>query len=193
MEGIDGRCAMYHDRRVSSVWRVVISLTDADSWQKAQFSHAYMLAIATRGGYTIATWNEDKDGVDATLGSSGIYVDIQLKCTRSPRKGNGCYIHDLDVKTYDKLRKPERSAPGYLAMLIVPENYEDWLTHRADHLLLAGHGYWARIQDLPPVKAITQTAIRLPHAQRLDVSALEGMFRDSLDRLLSGIKKGEAA
>jgi len=170
-----------------------LALPDAASWQKEEYSRAYIYAIASRAGYTLASWSKDKDGVDVTLNNAGIYVDFQLKCTRSPRLANGCYVHDLDVATYDKLRKAERSAPGYLVVLIVPENCEDWLTHKSDHLLVAGHAYWARIQDLPPVKAREKTAIALPFDQRLDAPALAGMFKDSLDRIKKGNKGEEAA
>lgn len=102
---------------------------DPESWQKEQFSRAYLLAVATRASCTLATWNVDKDGVDATLRRGGLMVDIQLKCTRNPRGGSGYYAYDLDVSTYNKLRDSERSAPGYMALMIVPQDINVWLLH----------------------------------------------------------------
>jgi hypothetical protein len=168
-------------------------LADAGSWQKEQFSHAYLLSVATHGGFTIASWNVDKDGVDATIRKDGLMVDIQLKCTQSPRQSRGDYVYDLDIPTFDKLRDSKRSAPGYLALIVVPEDINKWLTQEPEKLLLSCHGYWARIQDMPPASGSTKTAINLPRAQSLDVAALENMFQDSLNRLISGAIQGEAA
>jgi hypothetical protein len=57
---------------------------EAESWQKEQFSNAFILAVATKGGYTLSDWNVDKDGVDATIRKGALMVDIQLKCTQNP-------------------------------------------------------------------------------------------------------------
>ncbi|CAM5560784.1 hypothetical protein SRIMM317S_05182 [Streptomyces rimosus subsp. rimosus] len=102
---------------------------EATSWQKEQVSRAYVHALATQGGYTLCDWNVDKDGVDVTLRSGPWMVDIQLKCTQSPRIVRGGFSFDLDVETYDKLRNPDRSAPGHLALLIVPPDIGRWVIH----------------------------------------------------------------
>ena len=39
---------------------------EAASWQKKQFSRAYLHALAAREGLPVGSWNVDKDGVDAT-------------------------------------------------------------------------------------------------------------------------------
>lgn len=98
-------------------------VADAATWQKEQVSRAFGHALATQGGYTICDWNVDKDGVDVTLRSRGLMVDIQLKWTQSPRVVRSGYSFDLDIETYDKLSDPECSAPGHLALLIVPSDF----------------------------------------------------------------------
>jgi hypothetical protein len=120
-------------------------------------------------------------------------VDIQLKCTRSPRGGNGYYTYDLDVKTYDKLRDAERSAPGYMALMIVPPDISVWLVHEPERLLLSCHAYWARLQDEPAPKGSRTTAIKIPRTQQLNIASLKQMFDDSLNRLRNGINRGAAA
>ena len=167
--------------------------SDAESWHKEEFSRAYLLAVATRGGFTLAVWNVDKDGVDATLRRGGLMVDIQLKCTRSPRGGNDYYTYDLDVPTYDKLRDAQRSAPGYMALMIVPQDINLWLMHEPEKLLMSCHAYWARLQDEAAPRGVRTTAVKIPRTQQLNTSALEQMFKDSLNRLTSGIKRGAAA
>ncbi|MBC2873841.1 DUF4365 domain-containing protein [Streptomyces sp. TYQ1024] len=149
---------------------------EATSWQKEQVSRAYVHALATQGGYTICDWNVDKDGVDITLRSGGLMVDIQLKCTQKPRSVRGGFSFDLDIETYDKLRAPDRSAPGHLALLIVPPDIDRWVTHQPDSIVLACHGYWASLQGQKAANSSVTTAIHLPEHQLLTVSAMSTMF-----------------
>ncbi|MFI6297622.1 DUF4365 domain-containing protein [Nonomuraea sp. NPDC050790] len=168
-------------------------MTEATSWQKEQFSRAYVLAVATRGGYTLADWNVDKDGVDVTLRWKGLMVDFQLKCTQSPRAVKDDYVFDLDLATYNKLRDPERSAPGYMALAVVPKALDKWLLHAAERLLMSCHTYWAKLQDEPAPAASRTTAIHLPRRQVLTVQSLERMFEVSRQRILNGATEGGSA
>ncbi|CAL9518366.1 DUF4365 domain-containing protein [Streptomyces sp. H-KF8] len=149
---------------------------EATSWQKEQVSRAFVHALATQGGYTLCDWNVDKDGVDVTLRSRGLMVDIQLKCTQSPRTVRSGYSFDLDIETYDKLRDPERSAPGHLALLIVPPDIGRWVTHQSDSIVLACHGYWASLHGMGHAAGSSTTAIHLPEHQELTVKAMGTMF-----------------
>lgn len=168
-------------------------MASAASWQKEHFSNAYVMAVATRGGYTIGLWNQDKDGVDVTLRHRGLMVDLQLKCTQQPRSASGDFVYDLDVATYNKLRDPDRSAPGYLALVVVPANLDDWLLHEQTRLLMACHGYWAKLQDEPAPSGNSTTAVRLPRSQPLTAEALKLMFEEALRRIQRGCDEGEAA
>jgi hypothetical protein len=154
---------------------------EAASWQKEQLSVAFVHAIATRAGYTIGSWRVDKDGVDMTLRDDGLLVDLQLKCTCSPTQTNAGYTYPLDAKTYDKLRKRDRSGPGYLVLVIAPKDVEEWIRHDPKELMLACHGYWARIQDREDPAAGQTKTITLPEFQILDRHAMVEMFVDSLE------------
>ncbi|WP_282791108.1 DUF4365 domain-containing protein [Streptomyces sp. CC224B] len=158
----------------------------ATSWQKEQISRAYVHAIASQGGYTVGDWNVDKDGVDVTLRDRGLMVDIQLKCTESPRTVRGGYSFDLDVETYDKLRSTERSAPGHLVLLVVPSNLELWVTQHPDSVVLACHGYWACLHGREAAHSSVTTAINLPQDQRLTVKSMRSMFDMARSLLLTG-------
>ena len=166
---------------------------DAESTQKEQFSKAYVLAVATQANTTIGEWNIDKDGVDVTLRRRGRMVDLQLKCTRSPRVANGDYVFDLDVATYNKLTDQDRSSPAFLTLMIVPPGVESWLIHKPEQLLMCCHGYWASMPPgAGPLAGVT-TAVHLPQSQRLDASALEHMFESSRQWLLRGGRTGGEA
>jgi uncharacterized protein DUF4365 len=131
-------------------------------------------------------WNVDKDGVDVTLRSGALMVDLQLKCTQNPRIVRGGYSFDLDVETYDKLRNPDRSAPAHLALLIVPPDISRWVTHQPESIVLACHGYWASLQGLGKANGSVTTAISLPEHQPLTVKGMGTMF-DTARRLISTV------
>ncbi|WP_258543885.1 DUF4365 domain-containing protein [Streptomyces ipomoeae] len=158
----------------------------ATSWQKEQISRAYVHAIASQGGYTVGDWNVDKDGVDVTLRDRGLMVDIQLKCTESPRTVRGGYSFDLDIETYNKLRSTERSAPGHLVLLVVPPNLELWVTQHQDSVVLACHGYWACLHGREAANSSATTAISLPQEQQLTAKSMRSMFDMARSILLSG-------
>lgn len=81
---------------------------------KERFSVAYIQALSACAGHVLGDCRPDKDGVDLTLRSSGLMVDLQLKCSQHPRKARRDYVYDLDVATYNRWRHPDRSAPGIL-------------------------------------------------------------------------------
>ncbi len=153
---------------------------EAESWQKEEMSRAYLHAIAAREGCTVESWKVDKDGVDATVRRKSLMIDVQLKCTQVLRVVNDRYSFDLDVATYDKLRSGERSAPGYLFVMKVPVEIEDWIhLHEDDHMLLRCTSYYACIQDMPPTDNRSTIAIHLLPQNRLDSKALDSMFEHS--------------
>jgi hypothetical protein len=159
----------------------------AQSWQKEQISIAYLHAIATCESCTIARWNVDKDGVDATLRRGHLMVDLQLKCTQRMRQLDGAYSFDLDVPTYDKLRVPERSAPGYLAVMVVRGDLEEWIVYDGDQLLVRCTAFYACLQDRPPATGTATTAIHLPVGDRLNGGSLDLMFEHSRRRILAPV------
>ncbi|WP_435090428.1 DUF4365 domain-containing protein [Micromonospora aurantiaca (nom. illeg.)] len=166
---------------------------EAETWQKEQISRAYLHAVALREGCTFGEWIVDKDGVDTTLRRKRHMFDVQLKCTQSLRKLSDRFAFDLDVKTYEKLRDPDRSVPGYLFVMVVPKDIEDWIhLHPEDYLLLRCVSYYACIQDSPPAKSGTTTVVHLPFKNRLTSAALDEMFEHSR-RHAMGIREGLAA
>lgn len=162
---------------------------DATSWQKEQISVAFVHAIATRAHCTIASWNVDKDGVDVSLKRGSPQVDLQLKCTQRPLRPDGGFTYDLDVATYDKLRAEDRSAPGYLVVVLVPPAIEDWMVQAADELLLRCSGLYACIQDRPVASAAKTTAIHLPTEQVFDELAIEIMMDFARERIMGPRRK----
>lgn len=150
-----------------------------ETWQKEQISCAYLHAIAAHEGLTVARWSVDKDGVDATVRRGGPMVDIQLKCSQRVHLVGDSHAFDLDVPTYNKLRAPDRSAPGYLALVIVPEDIREWIVHDDQEVLLRCHGYYKCLDGAPEPKGQATVAVHLPLINRLDGEALRTMIEHS--------------
>ncbi|WP_405186485.1 DUF4365 domain-containing protein [Streptomyces anulatus] len=158
---------------------------EPETWQQEQVSLAYLSAVATRAGATSAVWNVDKDGVDVTLQRDFIDVAFQMKCTYAPilLADGETYAFDLDMRTYDILRKPTRSSAGFLGLVVVPRDIEEWLTQEDESLFMRCAGYYARIQDSPEVSNQGTTRIHLPKKQRLDRAGLDDVFSYAFNRL----------
>ncbi|NUW06801.1 DUF4365 domain-containing protein [Streptomyces sp. CAI-21] len=179
-----------------TLWRCGLGgagVSEAASWQKERASYAHLLWLATQAGYRVADWTPDIDGVDATLRNGGLMVDLQLKCTMSPRIVNGDYAFDLDVATYNKLRDPLRSAPGYLALMVIDPDVDKWIVHGPLGVNMAVQAYWAKLQDEPAPAGRSSTAIRLPRQQVLDKESLDGMFEFSREMAHFGLGRGMRA
>ncbi|MFE7519009.1 DUF4365 domain-containing protein [Streptomyces halstedii] len=158
---------------------------DPATWQQEQISLAYVLAVATDAKATVASWNVDKDGVDATLKRDHRLVELQMKCTFEPQylADDETLAYDLDVATYDKLRGPYRTAPGYLGVVIVPRDASTWLTHDPKSLLLQCSGVYVQVQDRDKARGEVTTRLHLPKAQRLNAAGLDVMFDFAHQRL----------
>ncbi|MFF7330650.1 DUF4365 domain-containing protein [Streptomyces sp. NPDC008150] len=158
---------------------------ELETWQQEQISLAYLSAVATRAGATSAQWNVDKDGVDVTLKRDHIQVEFQMKCSFSPTllADGETYAFDLDIRTYDCLRHKNRSAAGFLGLVVVPRDLNDWLVHDDESLLMHCVGYYARIQNLPAATTESTTRIHLPKQQRIDSDGLDRVFGYAFDRL----------
>ncbi|MFJ6486263.1 DUF4365 domain-containing protein [Streptomyces sp. NPDC091682] len=158
---------------------------DPATWQQEQISLAYVLAVATAAEATVASWNVDKDGVDATLKRDHRLVELQMKCTFDPHfLADGTTLtYNLDVPTYDKLRGAFRTAPGYLGVVVVPRDVATWLAHEPDSILVRCSGFYAQIQDAEEASGGVSKRIHLPRAQKLDSAGLDVMFEFAHQRL----------
>lgn len=165
----------------------------AASWQKEQISTTFVHAIATQAGCTVARWNADIDGVDASVKRGAPQVDLQLKCTQNLRPSGDGYAFDLDVATYDKLRDMDRSAPGYLVVVVVPAELEQWLCHNEEDLLLRCRGFYACIQDRPESTNAATVAIHLPATHRFDTAALDAMLDHARRRVRRALNETQPA
>ena len=145
---------------------------------EAQLSDAYLHAVASHAGIACqeARRSLDNAGVDATLhliknfGPTAklteISLHIQLKATVTPpsRKNGGLSYFLRETDHYDRLRSDSSLPPRLLAVLFLPPNHLEWLTHSPDQLVLSRAAYWVTSSmrprpRTPPAKRSTSRRI----------------------------------
>lgn len=116
----------------------------------------------TRLGLVSATWNPT--------------VKVQVKTTVNARRdGSGDLVHDLDIETYEVLRRRDHSVRRVLMVIALPAD-EDFVRLTADGTLLVGHAAWVLLEGLPPTSNTTTVAVTLPRTNTVDGPGLETLL-----------------
>lgn len=122
---------------------------------KAEFSLAYVRAVAHAAGYFIQESNRtfDSDGIDLTLlcrSAHGIVrsprLDIQVKATSDDLMKRKFFPYDLDIKNYNELRDTHLQVPRILVVVLVPKDIKLWVHTSDKGLLLRKCGYWKSLR-----------------------------------------------
>lgn len=154
---------------------------------QAQFSLAYVQAVASAAGYfvQIAGRGWDKDGVDVSVmrrGKKGAIasprLDLQVK-SRQGRAETSPILYDLDVKTYRELCSELYQVPRVLALVLVPDDAAEWLKHGEDEMALRRCAYWASFRGEPGTSNSAAKRVRIPREQVLDVNALQRLIEST--------------
>lgn len=152
------------------------------SKQKERFSRAWIIAAAASADFTYEIVADDERGVDMTVHSSEHTLDFQLKATSSPVLQDGHLIHDLDVRTYNLLRSPTRSAQGVLALIVLAPDTTKW--HILDHqaTTLAKCAYYLPLIDMPATTNAATVRLRVPVANLLTADAMRSLMNSEAGR-----------
>lgn len=157
-------------------------MADGASKQKERFCRAWIIAAAASANYTYEIVADDERGVDMTVHSSEHTLDFQLKATSSPELQDEFLIHDLDVRTYNLLRSPTRSAPGVLALIVLGPDTSEW--HVLDHevTLLAKCAYYLPLMGMPATTNTTTVRLKVPRENLLTAEAMRSLMHDEAAR-----------
>lgn len=117
------------------------------------------------------TWRGDHDG---TFNPT---VLVQVKTTTSIRElSDGSWGFDLDLPTYEVLRRDNNAIPRILVVIALSVTDERVRLHE-DGTMLVGHARWVSIRGLDSVANTTTTVVHLPASQRLDEVGLGQMLK----------------
>ncbi|ADE14120.1 conserved hypothetical protein [Nitrosococcus halophilus Nc 4] len=158
--------------------------------QKEQFSVAYIKAIAAQAGLNNAHPSVDDDSIDLELigkDFKGILrnpkIELQLKCTSRDLLNGNVIKFPLSLKNYNDLRGDNVLCPRYLAVLVIPENVQDWVEYKDEELILRNSCYWVSIRNHPKTYNKTKVTVDIPLKQRLT--------KETLVELMTLASKGE--
>jgi len=151
--------------------------------QKEQFSNTFVVAVAAAVGCVTGQWNVDDDSTDwqlAIAGGAGTVrsprLDLQLKCTATPKIADRHLRFPLPAKNYKDLIPENLAVPRILVVVVVPERVEDWFVLSDDSLILRHCAYWASLRGLAPKENEYSITVDIPIIQRFDVTALGAMM-----------------
>lgn len=158
---------------------------DGTPKQKEWYSRAWVVAAAAAANYTYRIVTDDEHGVDMTVHCGIHTIDFQLKATSHPEWQDGCLIHDLDVRTYDLLRAPTRSAYGVLALVVVGDDTTAWLDMDETGTRIAHSAYYLPMIGMPDTDNVSTVRLKVPTTNLLTVRALETLMGAQAARWVS--------
>lgn len=150
---------------------------------KEQLSVVYAHAVATAARCKLEHIRIDDETVDATVRQVADHkkyrktsIDIQLKCSSSTEENDEYVKWRLKDYNYDDLRDPCRMNPIILIVVMVPKNFESWVSFDPDRFRIEARGYWISLRDWGSISNTTRT-IKVPKKNRYDVSSLLGIMK----------------
>lgn len=155
---------------------------------REELSIAYLHAVAARAGYAWEPTRVDLDGIDGWIRSRGRIsadarihspmIGFQLKATSTIQGSSDPIGFALKQKNYDDLRK-QYAEPRYLALLLLPEDPEDWLKLDANEMVMRRCMYWHSLAKAAGTDNASSTTVYLSRNNVLDVRSLRGLMMDA--------------
>ena len=153
-----------------------------DEHRMEQLSRAYVQAVAAVCGCTCSRPEPDY-GIDLVLRQVrlvgerfvpvGRQLELQLKSTTSATITADHVLYDLDVRTYDLLRRATRHFPLFLVVLVLPADRAEWLAHSEDRLELRRCAYWLSLRRESPTMNTRTVRVSIPRRNQFTPAELE--------------------
>jgi Domain of unknown function (DUF4365) len=162
---------------------VVYVAQAGDNSLQGDFGEAWLEAVAAGCGLLHGpSTTLDRQKTDVHLVLEGLWhgtynpaVNVQVKTTVALREQNGYFAYDLNIATYDVLRRDNESVRRVLVVIGLPKDEERVILH-ADGTLLVGRGAWVSLEGQSASGNTDTQVIRLPVTNTLDRSGLERML-----------------
>lgn len=163
----------------------MVPMSAADNALQGDFGEAWLEAVAAGCGLLHGRpTTVDLEKADVELVLPGVFagtynpaVKVQVKTEIDLRKddSSGNFIYNLDLKTYDVLRRTDHSVRRVLAVIGLSGDGSRVRLH-PDGTLLVGCGAWVSLEDYPASSNTTSQVIRLPASNTLDGPGLHQML-----------------
>ncbi len=153
--------------------------------QKEEFQYAYVCALAAHAGLNRGDFRVDDDSIDITFQAKGNFgpgrirspmIQIQLKCSSQDLIADDVIKFPLKIKNYNDLRGEEVVAPRYLAVLLVPDDLDQWIANHDDHIALFKSCHWLSLRHYGTTDNEASVTVDVPLTQRLTSATLLQMM-----------------
>jgi hypothetical protein len=150
---------------------------------QGDFGEAWLEAVATGCGLLRSRSTLDLEKADVQLTYPGsiaenyfpsvkVQVKTQINLKAEP---DGTIVYNLDVQTYDVLRRDDHVVRRVLVVIGVAADGSRIRLH-PDGTLLVGRGAWMSLEGYPPTGNTASQVIRLPGQNTLDEAGLHRML-----------------
>lgn len=151
--------------------------------RKEQFSRAYVHAVASVAGFSLASPAVDEDSVDVIFCSRGKggtlrapRLEAQLKCSSTEIMRETHVAFPLKRKNYDELRPTNFVVPRILIVLVVPSAPEDWLSQGEEALAMRRCAYWLSLHGFEESANEHTVTVQVPRTGLFSPMALQQMM-----------------
>lgn len=161
----------------------VLMASGEDNLLHGDYGETWLRAVAAASGLLHGRPTTlDLEKADVELVRTGFWdgawnptVKVQVKTTVDLRMEDGHFLYDLDIATYDVLRRDNETVRRVLAVFRLPKTGEKVRLLRSG-TLLAGCGAWASLEGCPPSSNKFSQVVRLPVENTVDRRGLERML-----------------
>lgn len=159
---------------------------------KEDLSICYLKTIAAVRRIAVERIEHDEDSVDVVIKkvlnidknvSFNSQISVQLKATSSKsqyRIGKQEISYKLKVKNYNDLCMPA-TMPSMLALLILPEEMEEWTKWTPDELMIKGKMFWLSLQNQKVSDNKDNVTVKIPKENILNADTIENLIKKAAE------------
>ncbi|MBQ6743523.1 MAG: DUF4365 domain-containing protein [Acidaminococcaceae bacterium] len=159
---------------------------------KEELSISYLHAVCTKEGIAFELIRHDEDSTDAiikrkiSLTNGAEYeslIRVQLKATSSISQyseDENTIRYKLKIKNYNDLRR-NSTVPIILALLVLPENQDEWLHWTEQTLLLKGRMYWVCFKGADESDNVSTITVTIDKKQIVNPDALLALLQSTAE------------
>lgn len=153
---------------------------------KEELSICYLNTISAVNGIAMELCHHDEDSIDAIIKMMvdlagkryNSQISVQLKTTSSKSQysiDEKTITYKLRAKNYNDLCAPS-AMPSMLALLVLPENSEEWIDWSEEELMLRGQMFWISLQNQNPTNNTGTVSVNIPLENRLGTEKLKELM-----------------
>lgn len=159
---------------------------------KEDLSICYLKTIAAVRRIAVERIEHDEDSVDVVIKkvlnidknvSFNSQISVQLKATSSKSQygiGKQEISYKLKVKNYNDLCMPA-TMPSMLALLILPEEMEEWTKWTPDELMIKGKMFWLSLQNQKVSDNKDNVTVKIPKENILNADTIENLIKKAAE------------